>query len=457
MQYHGRRRRRRRINYPRLAALVLVLALIVTGVVLLVRGLSRRDDAQQAGAPAVSTQNAVQPEAQDNPANEDVPQSSSDAGSQQGLPAGGADEGTSGQSPAITAGGVRTATIRSIGDIIIHEPLFKTARANADGGFDFSPFFSLISSSMSSADYTVANIDGPTGGKGSRGYKFYPQFNTPPHILTALKEHGVDMLTLANNHALDTYFDGLKATIDNVEKAGLDHVGAYRTQEEFDTPKVVEINGIRVGFLNYTTGTNNVEKSCDPEAVIYGLRYTTNTSAKRDIQSLREAGAEAVVVYMHWGEEYERTPTNAVKKMAKSLASCGADVVVGGHPHVVQPAEWITTQDDSGASRRTLVLYSMGNFLSDQRTRYRDSGIIFEFTLSSDAAGNISVVDPKYVPVYVWRTKVSSGYDYRVVPCGKVIENPPSAMDDETLQRVKEVWSELKEYLGTDVAGIAKS
>jgi poly-gamma-glutamate capsule biosynthesis protein CapA/YwtB (metallophosphatase superfamily) len=359
----------------------------------------------------------------------------------------------------LVAGAKRTAVIRSFGDIIIHEPLYTTARKNAqntESTFDFSPYFSQIGDSIAAADYTVGNVDGPLGGRGSRGYRFYPQFNTPPHLLTALKEAGVDMLTLANNHALDTYLDGLKRTVDNVEKAEIEHIGAYRSQQEYDTPKVIEINGIRVGFTNYTVSTNNLENSSDPDAMVYGLRTTRNSSPTKDIAALREAGAEIVAVYMHWGEEYERKASASQKNLAQKLVAAGADIIIGGHPHVVQPIEEVRAKDADGNSRSALVVYSMGNFLSDQRARYRDSGIIFEFTLVDDGSGQVQITSPRYVPIYVWRTQGGGGYDYRVVACGDVIKQRPGSMDDETFNRVKQVWNELEQVIG-DGASIARS
>lgn len=358
--------------------------------------------------------------------------------------------------PAAPTGVKREALIRTFGDIIIHEPLYNTAYDKQEKTFDFSPYFSLISDSLAKADYTIGNVDGPMGGKGSRGYKFYPQFNTPPHLLYALKESGVDMLTLANNHALDTFFDGLKREITNVEKVGLDHVGAYRSQAEYDKPKVVEIKGIKVGITNYTVSTNNLENSSDPEATIYGLRTTRNSSPKKDIAALKKAGAEFVVVFMHWGEEYQREVNSSQKDMARKLVAAGADMIVGGHPHVVQSIEEVSAKDSGGKTRSALAVYSMGNFLSDQRARYKDSGIIFEFTLVDDGSGVVQAASPRFIPVYVWRMSADTGYDYRVVACGSVIEDRPDGMSDEVFNRVKQVWNEQKKLIG-DAAKIAKN
>jgi poly-gamma-glutamate synthesis protein (capsule biosynthesis protein) len=264
------------------------------------------------------------------------------------------------------------------------------------------------------------------------------------------------MLTLANNHALDTFFDGLKREIANVEKVGIDHVGAYRSQAEYDTPKVVEVKGIKVGITNYTVSTNNLENSSDREATIYGLRTTRNSSPKKDIAALKQAGAEFVVVYMHWGEEYEREVNSSQKDLAKKLVAAGADMIVGGHPHVVQSIDTVSAKDSNGKTRSALVVYSMGNFLCDQRARYRDSGIIFEFTLMDDGSGAVEATNFRFIPTYVWRIKTDTGYDYRVVACGSVIEDRPNSMGDGVFNRVKQVWNELKDVIG-DGAHIAKN
>jgi poly-gamma-glutamate synthesis protein (capsule biosynthesis protein) len=443
----------------RLASFVALVALIIVLIIVLVR-CSRPDDtvptlATQTATPAPSAAAAASAKPGDSKTNADVGEEGGDASSDAPDENVNVDQDTSGAT-AVPTGVKREAVIRSFGDVIIHEPLFDTAYDAAKKAFDFSPYFSLISDSLSKADYTVGNVDGPMGGKGARGYRFYPQFNTPPHLLYALKSSGVDMLTLANNHALDTFYDGLKREIDNVEKVGIDHVGAYRSQQEYDTPKVVTIKGIKVGITNYTVSTNNLENSSDATATEYGLRTTRNSSPKKDIAALRKAGAEFVVVYMHWGEEYVRDVTNNQKDLAKKLVAAGADLIIGGHPHVVQPIQTVSAKDSDGNQRSALVVYSMGNFLSDQRARYRDSGIIFEFTLMDDGSGAVEATNFRFIPTYVWRIKTDTGYDYRVVACGSVIEDRPNSMGDGVFNRVKQVWNELKDVIG-DGAHIAKN
>ncbi len=452
-----RRSRRRRSRYAlprqaRLAVTIAVLALIILGIVFAVRGCR--------GRPAGQPEPEGTPEIQITPVPEVTPEPERTP----------EPEATPEPRPAYTPDaelmakslpfGKRSAVIRSIGDIVMHVPLLRGAYSKQTKTYDFSPYFSRIKASMEQADYTVINVDGPLGGRkfGSGSYKGYPQFNTPPVLLNTLADCGVDMLTLANNHALDTYYDGLVATIDNVDKVGLDHVGAYRSQQERDTPKVVLINGIRVGFGNYTVSTNNMSKRSDPAATQYGLGMVSNSNAPQDIRRMREAGAEIVVMYMHWGEEYERSVQKAVKSIASKLVAAGADVVIGGHQHVVLPCEYLTVSDEAGEPRTGLVLYGMGNFLSDQRQRYRDSGIIFEITLRDDpASGAVVVEDSRYIPTYVQRIKGESAYDYRVWPVGKAIEEAPGTLPAGVLDRMKQVWKEQAAIFEGGPATAAKS
>ncbi|MEG1515067.1 MAG: CapA family protein [Clostridia bacterium] len=426
-----------------------VLAILLVGVVLIARGCARAPEDKATSAPPTSNTTA----SPDRATTEDAP----DRAAPPGVPE---EQGAvpPANPPVQNASfGSRSAVIRSIGDIVAHKPILKSVYDAGSKDYDFAPVFENIASSMGDADYTVLNVDGPLGGKKFAAYRGYPQFNTPPHLLNALSANGVDMLTLANNHALDTYFDGLIGTIDNVEKVGLAHLGAYRTQEEHDAPTVVNIGGIGVGFLNYTVSTNGMAKKSDAAATQYGLRMVSNSDAPADISAARSAGAEIVVVYMHWGEEYQREVSPDLKKMAGKLVAAGADVVIGGHQHVVLPCEWVNATGSDGQARTGLVLYGMGNFLSDQRERYKDSGIIFEFTLQDNpSSGKVEVLNPRYVPTYVDRVEEGKAYQYRVYPCGAALDNRPADLSNAAFQRMQQVVQELSQVFSGTPAQPAK-
>jgi len=361
--------------------------------------------------------------------------------------------------PVQPSGSGRSVTIRAIGDVIIDTDTLALCKTGKDT-YDFSNLFSMAKDVMSDADWTMINIEATLRKHKEYGYMGYPQFRTPPSILDVLKDCGVDMLTMCNNHALDGYFDGLKDSINFAEAAGLAHVGAYRTQEEFDTPEVYDLNGIKVGMLNYTQYTNGMASLSDKNATIYGMRLMENANYARDIKNLKDAGAEYVVAIMHWGAEYIRYPEADTEKVAKKLIAAGADLIIGGHPHVVQPAEYITATDANGVNRTGLVIYSIGNFLSEHRhenVAYTDNGVIFEFTLQENDYGQIELVNPACIPVYVWQIDLGGGkHDYRVLPSGQYLNSAPAGMSASQYERMKQSWNEIVDLMNGVVPVIAQ-
>ena len=364
-------------------------------------------------------------------------------------------------------GGMRSATIRWIGDFVISKQMIDDAKvlASATGSqypYEFGPWLSYIKGEMGNADFSVANVDGPTGGKDMRssGYTGYPQFNTPEYILPAIKDTGVDMLTLANNHMLDTYYDGLMAEIENVEKAGFLHIGANRSQEEKDTPYIHEINGIKVGFLNYTYSVNDIDrlvKGLNPNAMKFGVNACKNSNVTNDARKLREAGADIIICFMHWGTEYQ-TDTDANQAyLAKNLVSAGVDVIMGSHPHVVQKAEWLTGTNQFGEMQKTLCMYSVGNYLTDHVKTNTDGGVIFQFTIQEKGDHSFEVTAPCYLPVYVWKTGNDiSGRNYYVVNAAKYISagTRPNGMSDADYASMKASYNHSVQVMSTGIGNL---
>lgn len=362
------------------------------------------------------------------------------------------------EEPAPVTNG-RSATIRAIGDVIISQDMLDNAvQDKKNDVYFFSPLFELAADVMADADWTMINIEASLR-KHKYGYMGYPQFCTPHSILNDLKAVGVDMLTMCNNHALDNYFDGLKMGLDYADAAGLAHVGAYRTQEEHDTPEVYDINGIKIGMLNYTQFTNGMAEKSDKAATEYGMRLMDGADYEGDIADLKRAGAEFVVAIMHWGEEYQRQPESSTRSVAKRLVAAGADLVIGGHPHVVQPAEYVTATLADGTQKTALVVYSIGNFVSDHRhenTAYTDNGVIFEFTVQENAAGEIEMVSPAFIPIYMWQAESDGPYEYRAVPSGVYMDNPPAGMSIDEYSRMCDSWNEIVNLVGGVVPVIAE-
>ena len=346
---------------------------------------------------------------------------------------------------------LRSATIRSLGEIAMQQNLLRAAVSG--NTFDFSNMFSNISSVIGNADYTVADVEGSLGG--TTEYSGSNKMITPPALIGTLKECGVDMLMLANDHALDGGFADLQATIQNCNEEEMDYVGAASSAEERATPVIRDIGGINVAFLAYTESLNDNEKNADAAALEYGVNLISKSNAKKDIDSAREAGADVIVCYCSWGEMFNATPTDSEKKIAQKLAEWGVDVIIGYNPHVVQPATWLENKDADGNVRRTLCLGATGNLLSDQYGK-NDNGIIFQFTIEETEIGKFAITNPIYIPTYVWRSETEDGkYDYRALAVGQWLEDAPEGMAYADAARMRQVWADLQSVMGSNVATVA--
>lgn len=368
----------------------------------------------------------------------------------------------------------RSATIRVLGEIMMETDLLKSAYNKEDQTFDFMPMFSEIEPFVENADYTIADVEGTLGGTVDVSGEAKKMI-TPPSLLETLKEVGVDMLMLANDHALDGGFEEQQATIKNVAAAGLDYVGAAASAEEKATPVIREINGIKVGFVAYCEKLNVKESSVDDDAIAYGVNLVAKSSAVKDIQAARDAGAEVIIAFMNWGKMYESEVSKDQQKYAQFLAEAGADVIIGYNPHTIQKAVWVATEENAAdseetadgesaqptAGKGTLLLGAPGNFLSNQREKHTSCGLIFEFTLEKQSDGSVSVVAPKYIPTYVLRYQDTEGlYHYRTLAVGQWTDddagNMLEGMSYADLQYMGSLWSAMQNAMGTDVADIAR-
>ena len=343
----------------------------------------------------------------------------------------------------------RVVRFRVTGDLMASETMLKYAQSHAGGdGYDYAPMFELIADSLQDADYTMGNLETTIGMYKGQPYSGYPMFNTPESLLDALKGCGYDFLTLANNHMLDRYFDGMKNTVANVDAYGFDHSGAYVSQEARNSANIVEIGGIRFGFLSYTETVNGMEGFCDPAATEFGVPFLYYADYEGDVQRLRDAGAEVVIAFPHWGEEYLREPNSIEKQYAKKLADAGVDIILGSHPHVLQKVGWLTTEDENGEEKKTLVVYSLGNFISTQNHHgYTDTGMIFEFTVSEQEDGSFAVENLGYVPTYCWWENGS----LKVVNSAKHYDDKPDGMSSSAYNRMKESYRQTRELIDESI------
>lgn len=337
---------------------------------------------------------------------------------------------------------LRKLHLRAVGDLMVHKRQLRIALQD-DGSYDFHEQYAMIARSLGSADYTIANLETTIGKYKNLAYSGYPRFNTPESLLDTVRDAGVDFLTLANNHMLDRYADGMEATVQWVESYGFDHGGANRSQEEKDTPVVVKVKGIKVGFLCYTELTNGMESACSKAFRAYGVNYLNKADFAGDVARLREAGAELIIALPHWGVEYARQPSAAQRAKAQQMIEAGVDIILGSHPHVVQPVELLEVTDGEGHTRTGLVAYSLGNFISNMNKRYTNSGIILDITLQEKSGGGFKIASIGVVPLFCWNQRNM----IQTIPAGKYDLNPPEGMSDADAGRMRQSSRDLRALL----------
>jgi poly-gamma-glutamate capsule biosynthesis protein CapA/YwtB (metallophosphatase superfamily) len=336
--------------------------------------------------------------------------------------------------PSATAGGsdplagparATAITIAFLGDVIPHQRLLDSAREPRSGTYDFSPTFRHIAPYLAAADYTVANLETPLAGPTTR-FTGYPLFNAPLEFGLALRQAGVDLCSTANNHCLDRGWPGLVATLDRLDQMGLAHVGTSRSLAERETPLVVDIQGIRVAFLAYTEALNGHAPPAECKAYAVNRLAPGRAAVDQvatDAALARLWGADIVIALFHWGEEYQRMPTATQVAVAEGTAdgqgllARGVDVIIGHHPHVVQPLVRAAgaAGDAGGAWGAKYVAYSLGNFLSNQPWRYSDSGLVVYLHLEKSGF-RTRVTGISYLPVFVQRDVSRGPTRYRVLP-----------------------------------------
>lgn len=285
------------------------------------------------------------------------------------------------------------------GDIMGHDSQIASALATGEPGYDYKPCFQYLRPYLQEADLVIGNLEVTFAGE---PYKGYPAFSSPDKLASDLKWAGFDILVNANNHALDRGRNGLVRTIEVLGQEEIVQTGTFQDPEARASyyPLVVELKGIRIALLNYTYGTNGIKDR--PPAIVNRI---DKARIREDIQKAKSAQPDFILVTMHWGNEYQLTESREQAELAKYLFELGADAVIGSHPHVVQPIR--------GEGSGNLVVYSLGNLISNQRNRYRDGGILFELVLSKE---NQKISSHAYLPVWVWKPGTKKGTRFTLVP-----------------------------------------
>lgn len=350
---------------------------------------------------------------------------------------------------------ITTAKLVAIGDILLHQSVYDDA-ATPQGTYDFTPMFSKVKPYLESADLAIANQETMIGGT-ELGLSSYPMFNSPFEIGDALKEAGIDLVTLANNHTLDRGEKAIDNALHHWDSIGMPYTGSFKSEKDRATIRTIQKNDITFSFLSYSYGTNGMPV---PEDKPYLINLIDLPLIEEDVAKAKDL-SDVVVVSMHWGNEYESLPSQLQISLAEELSEMGVDIIIGHHPHVLQPVNWIERSDGS----KTFVLYSLGNFLSAQEGLERLIGGIGGVEITKTVYQGESVItldNPSFVPTYV-HSKHWKGYE--IIPMYQLNESHLSSFQQHyarTQEHMRNYTNEvtfienLNENIQKDLIGIEK-
>ena len=297
-----------------------------------------------------------------------------------------------------------TVNLMFVGDAMQHAPQI-TAAEQPDGTYDYAPCFQYVEDDINWADLAVVNLECPLGGK---PYTGYPCFSAPDSYAQQLLTSGFDLFLTANNHCLDRRDKGLVRTCHLLDSLGIPHIGTYPSQQDRNQriPYIVNVKGMKIAFLDYTYGTNGIPIQGD---VI--VDFIDQQLIADDIALARERGAHAICVNLHWGIEYQLKPVATQRTLADWLVTQGVDLIIGGHPHVVEPMEVRYSKE---YDKNVLLVYSMGNFISNQSDIDTRGGAMVKVSLRMEN-GRAIVVEPRYKLFFVQKP-ASRGENYVLIP-----------------------------------------
>lgn len=319
-----------------------------------------------------------------------------------------------------------TFTMTAVGDIMCHNTQYKDAYNSETNTYDFSYVFENISSHTKTADICIGNLETTFAGE-DRGYSSYPRFNTPDSLAYELKSIGFDVLSTAGNHSLDMGYDGLSRTINVLNDADISHLGTYTSQEEQDKVLIKFVKGLKIAFINYTYGTNGIPVPSDKN---YCVNLNDKELIKKHIDTAKSKNADIIVACMHWGTEYQTKQNSSQEELADFLIQNGVNIILGTHPHVLQPYEKKTVTLDDGSTKEGFVVYSLGNFISDQNAKYTRDSIILNLTITKHVDGTVSVDKVEPVPIYMYKDTSAKNQKMKLVDINKIIYNYENYLDD---------------------------
>lgn len=315
------------------------------------------------------------------------------------------------------------------GDIMGHGSQIRAAYDAETNTYDYTAVFQYMKPVFSEVDFCIANLEVTLG---TKPYSGYPQFSSPPALAAAIKEAGIDVLGTANNHSCDRRKKGIVRTVEILDSLKIRHLGTYKNVSEFQSqnPFILEKNNIKIALLNYTYGTNGIPV---PSPTVVNL--LDKKKIAEDVMLSKEQNPDFIIAFLHWGSEYQEMPNQEQQMWFDYFKSLGVSIVIGSHPHVIQPMYW-------DKANHNLVAYSLGNFVSNQRTQPRDGGAVFKLVLKKDKT--LTYIDEaSYLLTWVYKTDDQ----FSILPIDTFLYQPDFFTEINDIQKFKRFYKHVNSHL----------
>jgi poly-gamma-glutamate capsule biosynthesis protein CapA/YwtB (metallophosphatase superfamily) len=336
-------------------------------------------------------------------------------------------------------------TIAAVGDILMRNKLILAAQLPGERHYSFDGMFEKVAPYLQKADLTIGNLETNFAGTDEtttfisqeRNPKNrYPLFNCPDELCASLKQAGFDVLTTSNNHCMDYGIKGLRRTLDVLDRHKIAHTGTFRTYRESKDFLIKNVKGISVGILAYTLGTNSIPVPKDQQWAVNKINLQNMIN---DLLHLKKK-ADFAIVCIHFGKEYRLLPDNRQKRLVRFMFKHGADLILGTHPHVIQPAVFKKIADTNGVSKKRFAIYSLGNLITTRlkKNDHTKNGVIAQFTVRQNEKGSAEITSVSFVPTWVVEEQANERTKYQIVPLSDALQSPPEVTAQElmTMQNI---------------------
>jgi poly-gamma-glutamate synthesis protein (capsule biosynthesis protein) len=339
--------------------------------------------------------------------------------------------------------------IAAVGDILMWASQIRAARTTR-GIYSFDYMFKEVATLLKGADLTIGNLETTFSGREvyyQRNNRVIggPAFNCPDELAGTLKSSGFDVLTTANNHCLDRGMAGLKRTIEILDRAEIYHTGTFRSNEESKSKLIINIKGVKIGIIACTYGTNGYAL---PEQEKWAVNYINDNILAKVYEMKKET--DLVIVCMHAGIEFTSEVSNFQRYWSQKIFEHGADIILGVHPHVIQPMSFKRVKDLHGLEKDRFIVYSLGNFISDilWDDIYSITGMILNLEVDKDDTGKVVVTNVEYIPTWVSISEDNKDTRFVLLQMSKYLKNDESNLSADTRKHMKSAWEHTKALLG---------